>query len=394
MATPVFAVVGHGNEEPVPFNDRPIVPEGYTVVLLTKPGLPYTGENAGRLWESMYYTPDLYRNPVVNKEEIEARTYNHLRIYEEGSPMPAMRYYPHAVHEGTKETNAAGIYKLPLSFPSIRAQGIMFEDLTKDKNRTLTAKEFQDLYSGNENRQIREKIIEVAGNPPSVQKIINKDFFYAIEDVLAMNGPGVYYFMNCRYVKIKQRIDNFVQRVFEDIEREIQELIALEPTDLDSPQHRRWAIELGGFDYLLSEFRNKLKYLRKPGGENFAATRLVEDKLPAIRKVLVERTSEEGNTVYKTYRFSDNSARAGYNIMRSLNVTKYNDYERAVGFLKKRYLKWFDDEFSPIMQFVPIARSRSEAGQAKYIRTVPAPTGGKRKSRRNKKNRKTRRRRV
>jgi hypothetical protein len=391
MAAPVFAVIGHGNEEPVEYEERTKVPPGYTVVLLTKPGQPFAAMDASFLWEKMYNEPSLFQDPIANKALIEtASAGNQLRIYEEGAPMPAMRYYPQSYFpEPSRYASKlllAGIYKLPLPYPHMESKSI-----TGSTTGALTESQFQELYSGDANRILRENIQEIAGPRILMYKLLDENLFmYKIEDLLAMNGPGVYYFFNCRYVKgLKAKIEDFIGRIRADYASVLRTTFP-EPTD--SKDLSLWT----SHGYALRGVFNRFNLLLQ---ELLQATNMLpEEKLPWLRNILLDGTYLEGDE--ELIKIKEREVLSNANLMvtidkvRALQGTQSGFWHRDnvdhfLALQKRKYLQMFDEEFGPLLRRLPLTRQKSNLGQAKYTRT-----GGKQKRRsRQKTNRNTKRKR-
>ena len=425
MESPIFAVIGHGNEEPLNYGARLPVPSGTTVITLTKPGQPFSEDDAKRMWESMYEDPIMFNNPVANKGEIERLTQIQMRIYEAGTPMPPLRFSPES-HFQTREVGIssyklliAGIYKLPLPSKYLSNKSLVWSDAPK----LLNKKEINQLYSGEANKQIREDIERLAGGNLNtrdlrVANLTNEALFsYPIEDVLAMNGPGIYYFFNCRYVKgLKAKLSNFITRVLTDIKNAKNEFDAVEPqlpsvellssgpaaagapssSALSSmnkslekwklPGYERWASYKYQIYLQLSRFEEYLKTIHRDDA-------LPEDKLHYLRDALLEGSFLAGNHELRgADPLSNNVLRSTYNNIKALKgpesefILSASKFRHPVALLKRKHLQLFDEEFGPLLTRLPITRQLSNEGQARYTRA-----GGKRKDRLR---RKTRRRRC
>ena len=226
----VFLYLGHGNEEPVPYEERPLVPAGTTVVLLTTSGKKLDSTTASALLSEMQRNSDLFKDPLANKEIIEAsNSLLKLRIYPEGSPMPVMNYWPESSMEPTYGTEftffEAGIFKFPF-IPSLKYK--------RYESEVIPIQNIAVLYPGDENQPLRAQIQSMA-EPHGVvplQKI--KSIRYTTPELVAAKGPGVHYFLNCRYVadlKVKsmgfisptiKEYSDFVQSIKSPVKNRLQ----------------------------------------------------------------------------------------------------------------------------------------------------------------------------
>jgi hypothetical protein len=192
----IFVYVGHGNEEPIPYNERPRVPEGTIAVSFIKSGKPLPYINASYVWTLMKKQPELFQDPLGNKDEIEEKTGTTLRIYPEGAPMPLLNYWPESSFENAtgvvNQFGLAGIYRFPLT-----------ADFLKDtlSSPFLTSSQIDRFYQGEDNAELRAKLKSMI---PSNQSIVTveqiKTIKYTAPEVLAKYGKGIHYFINCRYV--------------------------------------------------------------------------------------------------------------------------------------------------------------------------------------------------
>jgi len=207
-ATPVFALLGHGNEESIPYEERRPVPEGVTVVLFTEPGQPLPVWQAERIWDGMQENPELFQNPVANKARIQERTGTTLRIYESGAPLPAMIYYPEgsiSLSDGSTRYFPAGLYPIPVPFPTMAGMSIQ-------KSGALVRENIEQLYSGDYNQRFRDLFKAELQQTGRVTLRKLREFQFPIQTILQQ--PGVYYLLNCRFIKgLQDRVDTFLNHV-------------------------------------------------------------------------------------------------------------------------------------------------------------------------------------
>ena len=403
--TPVYAVIGHGSEEPIPFEERFVVPEGYTIVLLTKPGQPFSSDSAESVWETMFKNANLFTNPVANKQAIEESTNVSLRIYEPGSRIPDMRYNPESFFpyqpappsfiKGHKPLARpayilhAGIYKLPLefgNFDSKRINGGLMNHFSGYRALTyshLTYLQLQSLYSGDANKKILEKIIERFGATPPVERL--KELTYQIQDLLPMNGPGVYYFFNCRYVRgLQTKLFDFIDRYIAELKKQISRMDEKMPPEPKTKEESMIYSQWRSFWYLLyrdfGSIRDLLTELRT------ASNMLPEEKLLWLRNILLNGSYLEGNNSLKGAAPIENEALQN-TVTRMLALERVPNHNHFFAPINRIFLKEFDEEFGTLQTRLHAIRTMSNVAQKKY-------NGGKRKTKRKTNQRKTRRRRV
>jgi hypothetical protein len=349
MATPVYMLLGHGNEEVVEYDARLPVPEGYTVVLLSFPGQPLSTYEADRVWGVMASNPDLFRNPVENRVEIRKQTGIQMRIYEAGIPCPEMRYYPEGSMDlrgsygqiAGKRYYPAGMYTLPVPFPSLDNQ-------VYTGSYSLPISQIPTLYSGDLNERIRTRLLELPVVNDSIPIASLKSVEYPIHDVLTFAGPGIYYFFNCRYVKgLNDRFQAFIHQIVTDLKalksvetyEEIQSIV----------------------DILVLQLERLKADGRKP-----------EDKLSVLRSLLLPGSGLPGdpNEFYAT----------NEDITEWLEVP--HDSEAKLMDLKRRYVRLFDADFGELQRRLGLIRVASQRLQNERYPYPTTRKGGRRKKRR------------
>lgn len=344
-ATPVFALLGHGNEAPIPYEDRERVPVGVTVVLFSAPGWPLPLYEAESIWGAMTDRPDLFQTPVQNKATIEDLLHMRMRIYEAGAPLPPMIFYPEGSMlspGGIPRYYPAGVYKLPTTFPMMTAQSIQ-------RIGGLTRADINRLYSGEENQMFRdlfEPILQRDGVIP-LQRL--KEFQFPIHTLLTR--PGVYYLLNCRFVQgLKDRVDNFLRTIVSRI------------SDGSNAE----------INTMKQQFRNSIQEML---GDNHTYP---EHKLDSIRSILKGESRIPGVN-------NTQPALTNANLQSLLANPDINERTRELHkFIqeKRRLLAEFEADFGALQQRILLTRTLSNAHQMeRYGRG-----GSKRKRRRTRKN--------
>lgn len=281
----MFAYTGHGNEQAIPYNERPPVPPGTTLVLFNKPGQPLPVYDALEIWRVMYNQPDLFKDPIKNKKAIETATATKLRIYPEGAPMPVMNYWPETSMTSRFESPkffSGGVYRFPLPFPEMQ-QGSL-------SNASLSEADVNTYFSGPDNQFLREKILAFPRGPTgriSIQKL-KDDLVFTTPEMVTKVGPGIHYFLNCRFVeKLKSRIETLIAPISEKLKK-------MEENALKPHQKRiksRLATENEILDYDFRSFRNRFREYETL----LQQAQIPENTLPQLRTLLFENSLLEGN---------------------------------------------------------------------------------------------------
>lgn len=355
-AAPVFAVIGHGNEETQEYEERFIVPDGYTVVLLTTSGQPLPAPIVNFLWSNMKENPSKFEDPIALKKTHSLVTTP--RIYEAGSKVPSLRYYPQSFMSGNYQNPSrlytSGIYKFPLE--------IIWDERFIEKNM-MSESEVDYIWSGDANKQLRSDIITKFGKTPSLyQDILSEQkFVYTIEEVLQMNGPGVYYFLNCRFVKgLGAKLHAFVKAYMDEF-KEVEQLFTKYRKQLQGDEEMAYEL-----NHIQKTKETIQRILDTP-----TSSLIPEEKLPLIKIQL------------ETNRFNNNNLDDPNYITENDDVLNIIDY--AFGKLQKKYLAVFEEQFGTLPTRLLAMRTQSNLAQKKY-------NGGKRKTKKQaKKGRKTRR---
>lgn len=342
-ATPVFALLGHGNEESIPYEERRPVPEGVTVVLFTEPGQSLPVWQAELIWDGMRENPELFRDPVENKARIQELTGATLRIYQSGAPLPAMVYYPEGSVVsafGPTRYFPTGLYPIPVPFPTMAGKSIQ-------KSGALVRENIEKLYSGEYNQRFRDLFESELQQTGRVTLRKLKEFQFPIQDILQQ--PGVYYLLNCRFIKgLQDRVDTFLKNVLSRIVN-------------------------GGYEYaneMKDDFRSAIQTILNN------RTIIPEKKLDSIRIQIQLRSGIPNvNTIEGSYTNEELQHELRNSELDS-NSREYFEFLQ----LKRNLLAEFEHEFGALQQRVRLTRTLSNAHQMeRYGR------GGRRKRRRTRK---------
>jgi hypothetical protein len=367
-----FVYIGHGNYQSIPYNERPKVPPGTIVVLFNKSGQPLNGYTASNLVEEMSAHPDWFRDPIANKSTIEDAVGVPLRIYTEGDPMPVMNYWPESTmlkpYFGM-DVYQAGIYRIPLPFSTLNKHEF--------KSVVIDVSDLEILYPGDDNAELR-KLFASKATPGStlIPSYWLTQIQYTTPELVAKKGPGIHYFLNCRYIEnLKSRLTNFVKGIETNIK-------AFETESSEKIKKHKKKFPYNDNPFM---FSRELATMKRNLGKILEHNdNLPEDKLPHLREILVKNSALEGNT-------SGNAIPDEEFQKEFLNTL--DEYNVSTPFmkLKRNSVKKFNETFKSLQNERRLTRQKSEEFQ---LGKFPRGAGGAgaasaRKSRR----RKTRRRR-
>jgi hypothetical protein len=298
------------------------------------------------LWDAMYTNPKRFQD--VREFKKNPTDSSNPRIYEAGSKLPDLRYNPQSTLGGNLFTS--GIYQLPLQIDDWRNRHI--------SKGQLNESDVNYIWSGHANETLRADIFRKFGPNPLWQKEINNEdlFSFTIPQVLEMNGPGVYYFMNCRYMKgLKVKLHTLVDAYL----KEVDPLLAKYKNIFNRNQ----------YDAINEKrIRNEIKRIKNIP-YNFTSP---EKKLPNIReqlsKVSTYNESNFANQTAKIIELEENEDR------------KEDLFSYLFALLQRKYLEKFDQEFGYYLGPQLLAtRALSNEAQARF-------TGGKKRKTKKMKN--------
>lgn len=192
----VFLFIGHGLDTLVDYNERPLVPAGSTVIMFSDQGRPVAVSVAKEIWKQMYISPELFKEPIKNKNAIEELLHATMHIYPEGTPMPVLNHYLNAYFgKGADSKNislSSGSYTLPLQTPEIQ-QVTRFDPYFSDED-------ILHLYAGDANKPFRDDIFSLDRIGSKIPFHELDKIFYPTPDLIQMQGPGIHYLLSCRSI--------------------------------------------------------------------------------------------------------------------------------------------------------------------------------------------------
>ena len=217
----IFTVVGHGTEEFTEFSDRDTVPDGYTLVTLTKmadtskmsdvcPILSLLSKEENRV---------LLSDPIRNKNTIQDRIGHNIRIYSAGRKYPKLSVKLLAdwtvvgKRKNYKQIIQSGVHKFPIESPDVPP----FIDISEEEISIIKSKYFEiDKYIGvcgkfihyfpqeliiPNQKKYRQIVFYNSLIPtPEESKNVHTPVEKTLNEIMAELGPGIYYFIACRSI--------------------------------------------------------------------------------------------------------------------------------------------------------------------------------------------------
>lgn len=403
-----YVYLGHGNEEAVPYEERKVVPEGFIIVSFTKPGEGLEFVVANKILGIMHENPHLFRNPVANKDEIERLTGETIRIYEAGSLMPDLHYFPLNDGPGTRgQTNVyrSGVYRLPIEFdtfmefPSARAP--------------VTEQILRSVFKGSTNEFVLQTLLRTQEENVRTRFYdINKlrEFQFPAYEILREVGSGVHYFLNCRGVRgLRKKLQTFVQDINGDIDNRKLEVDSYIPENIHGLYRKVFETI---HTYIFDEFKESLSNLHLDITPRTTAN-MPENKLQPLYNLLAY--DPETPIVENPYKNKDMHTICNTMISTICDIVdkqklqgipeamggikemitglfqspaiadKKRMADLLLGPIKQKYVELFDMEFRPLRERLSVTRQMSNAGQARY-----AARGGRKTKKMKKQRRKSR----
>lgn len=227
-----YLIVGHGNDEPIPFSERKTIPHGYTLVTLAECGAVTHHDEVSRMIQA-FQDPDnsdVLGTPETHKREIQGLLNGQsIHVYAEGMKYPALSMVlfaefdasvdpnyippPKVVRAGVQKSTAvseeavryavkSGVYAFPLESDwNIRPEktypyslyGTFKVKTTRSKE--ITTPDFAARFYKDSLVPTEEAIAAVQSKGTLAVK---EAATFTIEHIFEAGGPGVYYFVICR----------------------------------------------------------------------------------------------------------------------------------------------------------------------------------------------------
>lgn len=228
MATPapLFLLLGHGREKAIEFEDRAVLPPGYTLVTLVEHGTVSMSDEVCKSLQ-MFSEPEyqaILSNPRENKAKLEAMLGKTINVYTEGFKVPSLEIRPLANWDAQgrfTKIMRSGVHRFPIP-PSDRTQfhsnNLNFEQqvlLHFPGQNAEIARCFPYMFY-TKRPILKEELVPILYEHslyPTVEEasaLIGKSFEFVkytfqtpVLKLMERLGPGVYYFVICRDVNLQ-----------------------------------------------------------------------------------------------------------------------------------------------------------------------------------------------
>ena len=218
QAVPAFVILGHGEEDTtVGFDERSVLPEGYTLVTLSQCGA-VTDEDIVQNFinAASSLDPAMIRTfKEVDKKTIESLLGQKIHIYTEGQKIPALyvSFFLDWVRDDGWDTMKSGVYTLPVT-PDPKILKPYAYASSAEKNALVIHNTFSpkmmgdvlDLYT--DSRFPLRENVHVVANRGVFQQSVTAPLSAVFN--AANLGPGVYYYIVCR--DPKEKLDSFIKQ--------------------------------------------------------------------------------------------------------------------------------------------------------------------------------------
>lgn len=199
----VYLVSGHGNETGVAFEDRPVLPEGVTLVVFSTCFRPNFVNHICDFMDTFVgnLSENVLSDPIKHKELIERTLGVPIRVYKPGNKYPVLANTLFLNFEAHKtQILKSGVFRIP-DIPQIQAAYNMNDDRIVDIYKCMkysrvipspahySKSVHKDIYDGN------------VYNPAAAKQLSYADMkerLFPMSDIMRKVGPGVYYYLGCR----------------------------------------------------------------------------------------------------------------------------------------------------------------------------------------------------
>ena len=216
-----FIILGHGEENIISFKKRDKIPSGYTLVTLAESGVVATDEDVCPMIRIFSEDDIGLATPISIKSTIEERLDKPIHIYTEGMKYPKLQVqlFTDWFNENNTSFMKSGVYKYPLNAEHFTLSPEN-TDFCQSQKKTLgpykndfIMNNLPDGFSVDELfseslvptvEQVNVKIGEIeaikAQSPvsESLSNRLKTSLTMSLEDIFAICGPGVYYYVVCR----------------------------------------------------------------------------------------------------------------------------------------------------------------------------------------------------
>ncbi len=299
-----FLILGHGIESPIEFEERNVIPEGYTLVTIAECGIITTIDDVCPMVRAFSdpTNKELFAQPRRNKAKIkEFLNGKDIHIFEPGDRYPnlMLQMFLDWNRNDSVSIFKSGLYKYPISK----------EEFAIGKGRTYCDLLFKSIgpYEGflstmpddfNANEMFKGSLYPTPAQVDAeIEKFkrrsdrVKNALTVPLETLFQAGGPGVYYYVVCRHPKNVASPNQFMQETLQ----------LLNNSQFKPFYTKNWISKLNTLIPLLEEF----KTTRNPAYWNYKQLeKLIEDykrlqKVPAIRRKSIAQQEGKGRPTRK-----------------------------------------------------------------------------------------------
>lgn len=306
-----FIVLGHGTEEITEWEERPIIPKGYTLITVEKCGIYATTEEIYPLIEafSKATNRDIFTNPVRHKKQIEKFMKDKgIHIYTEGKRYPNLTLQLFLDWPTDKYVNIikSGVYPFPIDAESFQIgegetfHNRLFKKIGPYKGLYSTLPEDYNAkiqFDGSEYPTVDEvsKLIETNRRTT----VLKEKLSVPLEDIFKRCGPGVYYYVVCRSPKHIKSPEDLIE----------SDVIPPESINKYTPYLiRNWSSKVSNIIPLLEDNIKSSKHWIKKELETTRNNYKKLNRVPLIRRLSITQ---------------QNNIKGGYKSRKNIHRNKY-----------------------------------------------------------------------
>lgn len=226
---PTYVMLGHGADMPVEKVDRPVLPDGVTLVTTMECGVGSPTELPGHVLEVLKKYRTQANDPVTNKLFLESKLGFKIHVYRPGNPYPDIGYTPEALQRYLGRYYLSGVVNL---------EGLTDADVRLMQNGSPFTSNTESDISRSFERSAFPNV------DAALDTILNGFSFSVVPLRFIFNylGDGVYYFPLCRSIpdfveQEPERLSLIRQKSAQDQQKEDEEIkLRRLETRLQKPQ--------------------------------------------------------------------------------------------------------------------------------------------------------------
>lgn len=250
-ALPIYALMGHGNEDivtPV----RIVVPAKTTIVMFAQCGESTYADKFCRLLDLFRDKSNerLFNNPQLHLKELCRLirvTFSDVKIYLPGMTMPNLSYDPFAVHPtnslpcGVKEFPYVSSY-FPRRPLVLQTNECLHYEVPITETDVPTPQQVNQLFEHSLYPTPADVMAAMASHGTKTMEGMSDTFFEPLIDTLHRIGPGIYYYSQCRSVPELGEAIEHIQPYAQDYFLDPVQAFKFYP-ELEANRKIRWAVQ-------------------------------------------------------------------------------------------------------------------------------------------------------